>query len=316
MSIDVSNILSKIGIDYTETTNGYRASCPNPNHSDSTPSWNIESSYPYRHNCFGCGYKGNVYTLARDFGIELDQDTYQDGWGPIFPKVESISKDRQWIPEIKVSGEMKNPIMNGEVMKYLKGRGVSAKFIQRYKLTYSDEYLRINETNFTQRVCTPIVESGVLWSVEGRAYKGRLPKVLYPKGSRMDTLFDIDNLKKDETLYVVEGIMDLPPLFEAGFTNITALFGATIAHRQKELLNQFKEIFVIPDNDTAGDNIVRDIPKWSRTKVSIGVLPANKKDPGECSPESICRVIKLPRSVETFFLIHDIDTQSTNSWSF
>ena len=316
MDIDVESILAKIGINYKTVTNGYKASCPNPSHSDSTPSWSIESSHPYRHNCFGCGYKGNIYTLARDFGIEIDRDTYQDGWGPIFPKVESSSKDRQWIPDIKVSGEMKNPIMSGAVMNYLKRKGVSTNFIRRYKLTYSDEYLRINGTNFTQRVCVPIVDSGILWSVEGRAYKDRTPKVLYPKGSRMDTLFDIDNLRKEDTLYVVEGIMDLPPLFEAGFTNITALFGATIAYRQKELLNRFKELVLIPDNDTAGDNIVREALKWCRTKVSIGMLPADKKDPGECSPESIRRVIKLSRSVETSLLMLDIDTQATNSWSF
>ena len=79
------------------------------------------------------------------------------------------------------------------------------------------------------------------------------PKVLYPKGSKINTvLFNQDNLKYDKTLYLVESLSSIPNVWMNKSENVTSIFGAKISSEQIKELNKFKKIVVYPDLDEAG----------------------------------------------------------------
>jgi DNA primase len=144
----------------------------------------------------------------------------------------------------------------------------------------------------------PIYEKGKLISFEARDIydkqhweekikkAGKNPddysykKVLYPKSSSVNTLYQLDELNKNEKLYVVEGLMDVISLrTNAFFANSTCTFGATITERQFYLLSQFKEIWLIPNNDGPGLNVIKKFKeRGDISNVTILTLPKTLKD--------------------------------------
>ena len=89
------------------------------------------------------------------------------------------------------------------------------------------------------------------------------PKTLYISNSRcQETIWNIDNLKYDETLYVVEGLASVPKIWSYVSKNVTAIFGVSITPEQIEYLKRFKEIIYIPDFDKAGYDSVDFLRKY------------------------------------------------------
>lgn len=48
------------------------AQCPNPQHPDKHPSCTISKSHPHHFKCRSCGAAGNLNTIAKDYGMEVD----------------------------------------------------------------------------------------------------------------------------------------------------------------------------------------------------------------------------------------------------
>jgi DNA primase len=139
---------------------------------------------------------------------------------------------------------------------------------------------KINNTLFEKRLTIPIYENGKLVSIEGRdvtdkSYNDRTyPKCKYPKNSSVNTLYDIDNLNKEEPVYAVEGIMDLAIMRKyPELQNSTSLFGAGITRRQIYLIKQFEKFVFIPDNDPAGLKAVEHLKEQGLENVWILYLP-------------------------------------------
>lgn len=79
------------------------------------------------------------------------------------------------------------------------------------------------------------------------------PKTLYIANSRcQETIWNIDNLKYDEDLYVVEGLGSVASIWSSISKNVTAIFGVSITEDQIKYLQRFKRIIYIPDFDKAG----------------------------------------------------------------
>ena len=79
------------------------------------------------------------------------------------------------------------------------------------------------------------------------------PKTLYISNSRcQETLWNIDNLNREEDLYVVEGTASVNRIWSNISKNVTAIFGVSITEEQIAYLRQFKRVIYIPDFDKAG----------------------------------------------------------------
>lgn len=185
------------------------------------------------------------------------------------------------------------------MLKYLRDRYIGSEFIKRYSLSYVD-FAKVNGTKFYKRVCVPVYEHGKLIGMEGRSYNGGTPKVLYPKSTTVNTLFDIDNLDYSEPVYVVEGITDLGPLFSAGYRNITSLFGANLTNKQKELLKSIPQLVLIPDGDDAGYATIDELDKIRDMEFEV-VLLEKGTDPGDLSPSEITERIENRITANEYF---------------
>lgn len=84
------------------------------------------------------------------------------------------------------------------------------------------------------------------------------PKVLYPSGSRIyKTIFNVDNLNRNEDLYLVEGLGSIAKIWEYVTKNVSCAFGVHIVEEQIRILKEFKKkIIIIPDADESGIKMV------------------------------------------------------------
>ncbi len=65
--------------------------------------------------------------------------------------------------------------------------------------------------------------------------------------------FNKENIKKQNSVIVVEGYMDLIKLYQEGFRNIVAPLGTSLTEEQCRLMSRYsKNIFLLFDNDPAG----------------------------------------------------------------
>lgn len=233
--------------------------CHCPFHSDRTPSMYINPD-KFIYHCFQCGSSGSLYqlykritggNLLKDIGVASDsfssfayQSTYvEEDYTKLNPSI-LVNVTRGTPTEVE-----NEPL----AMRYLRKRGIPLSIAKQMQMKFLS-LGEINGTHFANRLLIPIYEEGRCISMEGRDVTGQQDrKVLYPKNSTVSTLYDIDNLKKNKTLFVVEGLMDLAVLrTDSFFENSTAVFGAGISRRQLYLLNQFEDIIIIPDADEAG----------------------------------------------------------------
>lgn len=87
----------------------------------------------------------------------------------------------------------------------------------------------------------------------------RKSKVIYNKQSQLrEIIFNIDNLNRNEDLYITEGIAGIPELeYNFKTKNCTALFGSNISEKQVEILSGFTQRKILTmDNDIASDKLI------------------------------------------------------------
>lgn len=239
-----------------------------PFHKDDNPSFGINFSNG-TYNCFSCGRKGNVEGLYYEMtgtGLysHLGIKTKNDNFSAFSRKPQVIinhitDKTARRRVYLNYDSTKLIPALNSpDCVEYLNKRGIPLEMAKTYGFLYSEDTY-INNTRFKHRICIPVYEKGSLSTIEGRRLSNDDfgPKVLYPKNTTVNTLYDIDNLDRESTLYGVEGLMDLFVLRSCDeFKNSTSIFGANVTDRQIELLKEFKEVVYIYDLDDAGRNTV------------------------------------------------------------
>jgi DNA primase len=299
MHIDIESILNELEIDYKSHKKYYKALCPF--HNEDTASWAIEKNEPYRYHCFGCNTKGTIFTLYKQkTGIDLykrlglnekDIEFYNN----LRKRKKQVIKTYDIKDRISLSsGKLLDVHGSKEVLDYLYNRGCTDEFIKTYNIRYSKnvEYISTEDssefTRFFNRIIIELYYQGKLQNIEGRDYtKTSKSKVLYAGGGSVDFLFNYDYLNKEDDLYVVEGIFDLVALYALGLRNITCTFGTGISENQKNQLNEFKRVFMFPDNDEAGDKSIIEYNSFMKKDFYICRSPSHRKDPGECTKEEV-----------------------------
>lgn len=234
-----------------------------PFHKDENPSFGINYDKGI-YNCFSCGRHGNIEGLYYDLTGHSLNSFLGIKKADKFSSFSHQSQTPIERPEHKAakknvylnfdSTQLTSALENKDCVEYLRKRGISLELARSSGFLYADDTY-INGTRFKHRICIPVYENGVLQTIEGRRLSADDfgPKVLYPKNTTVNTLYDIDNLDKNSTLYGVEGLMDLFVLRSCSeFKNSTSIFGANVTDRQLSLLREFKEFVYLPDNDDAG----------------------------------------------------------------
>jgi DNA primase len=111
-------------------------------------------------------------------------------------------------------------------------------------------------------------------------------KVLHPRNSKTDTLFNFDKIDNSKPVIIVEGIFDLPVVWELN-KNCVALLGASLSKNQIAQLKTIQQLIIIPDNDEAGLNLISSLDEVLNIDFDIAFLPKEVKDPGEATKKII-----------------------------
>lgn len=130
-----------------------------------------------------------------------------------------------------------------------------------------------------------------------RCGKKASPKYLHSKGFKRNLfLFGEHRRDGDGRVYVVEGQLDAIALWQAGYRPVVGLLGSYPGESQVErLVEFFSEVFVVPDGDEAGAQMVMALETAlaDRMPVFSCTLPEGR-DPGDLNLEEMRRVIGEP----------------------
>jgi len=292
--INLKSILNSLNINFVEKGDELQARCMSGKHEDKNPSWSINKNTGLFH-CFSCGYSGNIVSLIKDLTgqtiqqyLKLDDPFSFMFRASLYNQTPTKQEHKTGITKtiLNIQGQLLDPLENKQVMKYLESRYIDKNFIKDFNINYCDKTI-INGTTFKNRILIPIVESDIVVSYEGRTFVLDKPKVLYPKDSSVNTLFNIDNIDKKKDLILVEGIMDIPKIYTHITKNVTCIFGASITNRQLKLLNEYENLIIIPDNDKAGKILLEKLDEnLTEREFQVAKL-TNSKDPGDATLEEI-----------------------------
>lgn len=263
--------------------------CHCPYHTDKTPSCGVDLDKSVWH-CFSCGQGGKLRSLFRDInghsinkelGIPWEKQSEEIFVNPFQSVIEEDVKKQPDV-HIALDGTFIPVVNSPDACKYLANRCIPISIAESMRMQFASAAKSFDIENptdekewvyFTKRLVIPIYEKGKLMSCEGRDIYGQeyfnnqlkrngkdpsqyhYKKCIYPHGSSTSTLYDLDKLDRNKTLYFLEGIMDLAVLrTDPHFTNrnSTAVFGASISRRQYALLSEFKNTIDIIDADLAG----------------------------------------------------------------
>jgi len=260
-----------------------------PFHDEKTASCAVNVDLGIYH-CFGCSKSGTIAgmywdlterSLYQDLGLSNDEFHQQ-----AMEYHSNYEQENLDILDKDVQIEMKEgsiePFSSSPLaVKYLRSRGIPFEVAHAMQMGWASN-IKIKGskeldyyTHFTNRLVIPIYEGDKLISIEGRDVVGdQDKKVLYPVGTTVSSLYDLENLDPTKPLYVVEGLMDLAILrTDPFFKNSTAIFGASISRRQIHLLKRFSQIILIPDRDIAGMKVVKKLKEELGFSFSILEIP-------------------------------------------
>jgi len=209
--------------------------------------------------------------------------------------------DLSLLPEVdfKLEGKFFNVNATDAGKAFMIKRGFTSEHLDKFNvkyLKYGKSFRRSDPSDqefwrfYNETIIVPIYEAGTMLCFEARQLANKekweeanpgkkFKKVLYPKNGSTRTLWQIDRLKRDQTLFVVEGLMDAISLrTHPDFQNSTATFGASINERQIYLLGLFKRVCVIPNNDLAGLASLKKMLDKKLNNVFVLPLPMSVND--------------------------------------
>jgi DNA primase len=322
--LSVVSLLRECGATKIQDKGSY-ISFSSPFHEDKNPSMVL-----YKENLFcvdfSRGYRKSLFTFV--------WDTLQQNLFSLLgiTKKESIEKNffieeahnKRKFLEMKKTDSYKMFIkgdrikydfsLNRKAHEYSNKRFLTKEFIDYFQIGYSDvsyiyrapdvkESETLKGTIFQDRICIPIIENNEIISIEGRDFTGKnSKKVIYPRGGKTSTLFNIDNLSHKDPLVIVEGVMDTPRIWEHITKNVTTVFGITLSKRQKDLLKEFDDIILFPDTDKAGRLLVSTFDQFYEKPFRVAFL--QEHDPGNplVSLHQIEKAISQSKESTEFFL--------------
>jgi len=299
------------------------------NHIDKSPSCSVSLDKGGYH-CFSCGAGGSLFSLylehtGRSIYEELGiSNGNRDDFvlGGRANNLQPINHELTPNSKIRYEGNDVLAWNHPASRDYLTGRGITQEVSQEMQMRFSisgkvvdtlDSDTKENYVEYINRLVIPIREKGQNLSFEGRDILGKdkfvakyegetYKKVLYPKGSSTSTLFQLEKLSFTEPLYFVEGLMSLGALRTSKyFKNSTAVFGASISHRQVYLLNKFQEKIYLIDNDYAGWCSLLNLGKQLKQLNQAQVLGKADRDIGLSfivSPEGSNDVGDIPQKLK------------------
>lgn len=288
----------------------------------------------------GLDFPGALQLLADRAGVKLKSNKMS----PALEKKERLQKINRIAAEY-FNYILVNHKIGDEARDYSKKRGITDLAIKKFGLGYSPrswdslgKYLikkgftegeiissglalpkdgsRGYYDRFRGRLMFPIKDySGRVLGFSGRAlgesdqpkYMNSPESEIFKKG---EVLFGLDlskeYIKKEDSVIVTEGQLDMLTPFMAGTPNIVSSLGTALTSFQLKLLKRFTDNIILAfDTDSAGEGASKrgiELAEDAGMNVKILILPEGFKDPDECAKND---VVSWKKSVKNAKNIHD-----------
>lgn len=249
--------------------------------------FNIRKNY---FNCWKCGYH-SIFDVIKKFTNDNPKEIikkYDIKYRVI--KKDKIIDTKHEIKKIKLPGGD----LSINHKKYLTLRGFDPEMlIEKYKLQGTN-----NIGNYCQRIIIPIFYKKKIVSFQGRDITG-INKLRYKACNKQNEiihhkhiLYNLDNCKNNFVI-VVEGVFDV---FRFG-DNCCCTFGKSYTKKQLLLLQKYNHIFILFDNDMAGQKASKKLANDLQAFPNINIYNITcNSDPGDMTQteaQKILNEIKL-----------------------
>jgi hypothetical protein len=294
---DVAAALTELGIDFRVTGDEANALCPNPRHTDRTPSWycNLDTGM---FQCFSCSWSGPFVKLVRALrGGGEDQaalwcQTRSSGrLRPLSAREETPEREVKRITEASLALFVPPPA------RELKKRMISSDAAADLGILW-DEKERSWILPFRD-------EFGKLHGWQSKHTRGAKLVRNHPRGIRKASfLFRLLGEDADECI-LVESPLDVARIRSAGPRGGAASYGVRVSGDQLgQIAAHYRTLISALDNDSAGrevsEKLRREFRRLPLKFFDYGNTGA--KDPGAMSDEEILRGIEnaIPALIARF----------------
>lgn len=213
-------------------------------------------------NCWKCHYSGTVHQLAEDYGTKDNKDRLNLIFPPSQFKNFSGNTDsssfKNKTPHTEIICELPdgylplNKVYQSRyytyAIKYLEKRRITKEMVEKYHIGYTESgprKFRIIIPSFNQK--------NQINYYEARAYLSYVkPSYYKPKEPhKSEIIFNIKNINFDLPVYLIEGVFDMMPLY-----NAIPLLGKNISDLLLSYLIRYKpKIILCLDEDAITDSI-------------------------------------------------------------
>jgi DNA primase len=276
-SIDVPELLRRLGIDARHDGDRWIASCPGGTHADHHPSWDMKdakgTSRHALHSCFGCGFRGNAtHLVSHVLGIQLRSAREwieERCMGHAVPALRArmvispLTVRRFSMPEEYVHGPLATwPAAPHDYAS--EDRGITAAQVERWRIGYA------LKGRLRGRIIFPVFDAhGRAVNYTARSYlsAGKAKKYLFPMrieapdmGSIWGEEFWPPQLELRSTLILTEGSINglaverVLPLIGGERIYVGAMNGSAVHLGQVMRIATFARTLILTDADRAGDN--------------------------------------------------------------
>lgn len=277
---EIINLLKRKNIEFIDKSGSGDVilCCLSPLHEDSSPSMRIDK-ITGKYHCFACGFGGTSIF-----------DYFNEYYSPVTREAAELQR--------KISNIMTDAtgITLPEGIEFYLGdyRDIPPKIYKEFKA--------FQHPNFEDRLCFPIEDvSGKITNIVARNFFSDVPPKykMYPAGRSVPIYPHV----RGRYAILVEGIFDVLNLKKHGVPNVAALFGTqSLSDRNiSEKLNPLiiggvRDIFLLLDNDAAGNKSALSLKKLIEIKTNIRVTILNEflppgKDPGCLNSEELSKVL-------------------------
>ncbi len=289
-NLDIVDVISQF-LELRKSGANFKACCPF--HGEQTPSFVVSPSKQIYH-CFGCGVGGDSIS----FMMEYEKLAYPEAIEKLasmynfhleYDKVKTKAQDIKVLEDINKYYQ-KLFIYNENAKKYIKHRGISQNFIEKFELGYAPKssdtinFLKSNHYNlseaielgvidtgqsglysrFIERITFPIYgTNGKMVGFGGRTITGHNAKYINSPQTKLFNKSRLlygyhlakENIYKKNRLIVCEGYLDVIMLHQAGFNTAVATLGTALTKDHLPLLRRGEpKIILAYDGDSAGLN--------------------------------------------------------------
>lgn len=277
----VKELLDKKNIKYISKGRDYIVRCLNPEHEDRNPSMRIDKLTGI-FNCYSCGYSGDLYALfkvskGRILNIKLEQV-------------------RQKILDLLGSRALPLPLDRVPILEDF--RGISKETLNSFE-AFTTDAIKGQEG----RIVFPIKNiDGKIIAFQGRyMYSDLEPKYkVYPEHTNLP-LYPAVITPINNSIILVEGILDMINLHDKGLTNSICTFGTAFGNVKKKIkqknnldkLLQYKyqgadTVYIMYDGDKAGRDASSNLMSYISQSFHVDTIDLDEgMDPGNLTKAQV-----------------------------